>query len=384
MSQLTAPGSPTGPVPVHGPVPGPRNAITDVPGLRVGHARLPGALALSGTTVVLAPPGGAVAAVDVRGSGPGTRETDALTPGNVVERVDAVVLTGGSAYGLAAADGVAAWLEEAGRGHRVGPDPAQVVPVVPTAALFDLGRGGDFRARPDAATGRAAVAAAAASPEGAPVEQGAVGAGTGAMTAGMRGGVGTASAVLPGGVTVAALVAVNALGSTVDPATGLPYGVGDGLRYADGTPEFPLRVPGPEAAERARRRLRELAAEREALSPLNTTLGVVATDARLDRAHTRKLAAVAHDGMARAVRPCHSLADGDTVFALATGTAGPPPARPGLLPEHAAADAVNALLAAVADVFARAVAHAVLHAEPATTPWGHLPSYRELHPEAFA
>ncbi|WP_373676191.1 P1 family peptidase, partial [Streptomyces sp. wa1063] len=140
----------------------PQDALTDVAGIRVGHAEVAGAGALSGTTVVLAPEGGAVAAVDVRGGGPGTRETDALDPRNLVQRVDAVVLTGGSAYGLDAASGVMAWLEEQGRGVRVGSGPAQVVPVVPAAALFDLGRGGDWRARPDASTGRAAVEAAAA------------------------------------------------------------------------------------------------------------------------------------------------------------------------------------------------------------------------------
>ncbi|WP_377272026.1 P1 family peptidase [Peterkaempfera sp. SMS 1(5)a] len=357
--------------------PGPRNAITDVPGVRVGHARLPGDRSLSGTTVVLVPPGGAVAAVDVRGSGPGTRETDALEPGNLVQRVDAVVLTGGSAYGLAAADGVAAWLEEAGRGHPMGSETTHVVPVVPTAALFDLRRGGDFRARPDASTGRAAVMAAAASEQAGPVPQGSVGAGTGAMTAGMKGGVGTASVRLADGTTVAALVAVNALGSTVDPATGLPYAFGDGLRLPDGRPEFPLRVPGPAAAERARLRLAELSAERDLSasgSTLNTTLGVIATDACLNRSRARKLAGAAHDGMARAVRPCHTLFDGDTVFALATGTRS----------AVAASDQeVNGLIAAAADVFARAVVHAVLSAESVTTPWGHLPAYRELYPEAF-
>ncbi|WP_422957862.1 P1 family peptidase, partial [Streptomyces anulatus] len=139
-----------------GRAPLPLDALTDVAGIRVGHAEVAGAGALSGTTVVLAPEGGAVAAVDVRGGGPGTRETDALDPRNLVQRIDAVVLTGGSAYGLDAASGVMAWLEEHGRGVRVGPGPAQVVPVVPAAALFDLGRGGDWRARPDASTGRAA------------------------------------------------------------------------------------------------------------------------------------------------------------------------------------------------------------------------------------
>ncbi|WP_239487619.1 P1 family peptidase, partial [Streptomyces durocortorensis] len=129
------------------------DALTDVAGIRVGHAEVAGVGALSGTTVVLAPEGGAVAAVDVRGGGPGTRETDALDPRNLVQRVDAVVLTGGSAFGLDAASGVMAWLEEQGRGVRVGPGPTQVVPVVPAAALFDLGRGGDWRARPGASTG---------------------------------------------------------------------------------------------------------------------------------------------------------------------------------------------------------------------------------------
>ncbi|MET7438446.1 P1 family peptidase, partial [Streptomyces sp. NPDC005568] len=132
------------------------DALTDVAGLLVGHATLTGEGRLTGTTVVLAPPGGAVAAVDVRGGGPGTKETDALDPRNLVQKVEAIVLTGGSAYGLDSASGVMAWLEERGRGVRVGPDVAHVVPVVPAACVFDLGRGGDFRARPDAATGRAA------------------------------------------------------------------------------------------------------------------------------------------------------------------------------------------------------------------------------------
>ncbi len=152
------------------PTPGPLDALTDIPTLRVGHAELTGPGALTGTTVVLTAPGrSAVAAVDVRGGGPGTRETDALDPRNLVQRVEAIVLTGGSAFGLDAASGVMAWLEDAGRGFRVGPDPAQVVPVVPAAALFDLGRGGDWRARPDAALGRAAAEAAARTTPGAPV-----------------------------------------------------------------------------------------------------------------------------------------------------------------------------------------------------------------------
>ncbi|GAA3302434.1 hypothetical protein GCM10020295_48260 [Streptomyces cinereospinus] len=196
------------------------DALTDVTGLRVGHATRTGDGWLTGTTVVLAPEGGAVTAVDVRGGGPGTKETDALDPRNVVQKAEAVVLTGGSAYGLDAASGVMAWLEERGRGVRVGPDPAHVVPVVPAACVFDLGRGGDFRARPDAAVGRAAVEAAAASGIGAPVPEGCVGAGTGAAVGPMKGGVGTASTVLDSGITVAALVVANAAGSVTDPETG--------------------------------------------------------------------------------------------------------------------------------------------------------------------
>ena len=195
--------------------PGPNNALTDVAGLRVGHARVPGAL--SGTTVVLAPPEGAVAGVDVRGAAPGTRETDLLDPRNTVQRVHAVVLSGGSAFGLAAADGVMARLAAAGVGFAV---PGAVVPIVPAAVLFDLGRGGpasDPVLRPTSATGAAAVDAAADGP----VTQGVVGAGTGALIGGLKGGIGTASAVLDDGTTVAALAAVNAAGSAVDLATGV-------------------------------------------------------------------------------------------------------------------------------------------------------------------
>ncbi|MFI9720541.1 P1 family peptidase [Streptomyces sp. NPDC052396] len=356
---------------------GPLDALTDVPGLRVGHARLDGARALSGTTVVLTEPGGATTAVDVRGGGPGTRETDALDPRNLVQRVEALVLTGGSAFGLEAAAGVMAWLEEAGRGVRVGPDPGQVVPVVPAAALFDLGRGGDWRARPDAALGRRAAEAAAAAPLGAPVAQGNVGAGTGAAAGGLKGGIGTASLVLPSGVTVAALAAVNAAGSVADPRTGALYGrlhSGERIAYPD---------PGRHAtAQRALAAAREESARRFAVSvrpPLNTTLAIVATDAALTRAQAQKLAGTAHDGLARAVRPVHLLTDGDTVFALATG------ARP-LDPEEGlpegvdyALGAVNEILAAGADVLTRAVVKGVLAAEGVDGPGGVFPSYRDLY-----
>ncbi|MDQ0909896.1 L-aminopeptidase/D-esterase-like protein [Streptomyces canus] len=336
------------------------DALTDVAGVRVGHATRTGDGWLTGTTVVLAPEGGAVAAVDVRGGGPGTKETDALDPRNLVQKVEAIVLTGGSAYGLDAASGVMAWLEEQGRGVRVGPDPSHVVPVVPAACVFDLGRGGDFRARPDAATGRAAVEAAAASAFGAQVPEGCVGAGTGAAVGAMKGGVGTASVVLPSGITVAALVVANAVGAVSDPETGVLYG-----ELFDGR----VRYPEERVHDAARRRLAETAAK-NAPPPLNTTLAVVATDAELSKAQAQKVAGTAHDGIARAVRPVHLLHDGDTVFTLATG------ARP-----LAAGDplALNPVLAAGADVVTRAIVRAVRAAESVEGAGRAWPAYRELY-----
>ncbi|MFJ2259404.1 P1 family peptidase [Streptomyces sp. NPDC087844] len=336
------------------------DALTDVTGLRVGHATRIGDGWLTGTTVVLAPEGGAVAAVDVRGGGPGTKETDALDPRNVVRKVEAIVLTGGSAFGLDSATGVMAWLEERGRGVRVGPDSHHVVPVVPAACVFDLGRGGDFRARPDAATGREAVEAAAASGQGAPVREGCVGAGTGAAVGMMKGGVGTASAVLESGVTVAALVVANAAGSVLEPRKGALYG-----ELVQGQ----LSCPAAEIHRAARVRLAEAAAK-NSVPPLNTTLAVVATDADLSKAQAQKVAGTAHDGIARAVRPVHLLNDGDTVFALATG------ARP-----LAAEDplALNDILAAGADLVTRAIVRAVRAAESVEGPGGVWLSHGELY-----
>ncbi|MFF7394149.1 P1 family peptidase [Streptomyces scabiei] len=337
------------------------DALTDVFGLRVGHATRVGGGWLTGTTVVLAPEGGAVAAVDVRGGGPGTKETDALDPRNLVQKVEAVVLTGGSAYGLDSASGVMAWLEERGRGVRVGRAPGHVVPVVPAACVFDLGRGGDFKARPDAALGRAAVEAADASGPGAPVAEGCVGAGTGATVGLLKGGIGTASTVLDSGITVAALVVANAAGSVTDPQTGVLYG-----ELFQGRATY----PGPEVHERARRRLAEAAAKSPP-PPMNTTLAVVATDADLTRAQAQKLAGTAHDGIARAVRPVHLLNDGDTVFTLATGT------RP--LPPEAGPLALNELLGAGADLVTRAIVRATRAAESVMGPGGAWPSYGELY-----
>lgn len=356
------------------------SGLTDVAGVRVGHATLTGEGRLTGTTVVLAPEGGAVAAVDVRGGGPGTKETDALDPRTVAQRIDAIVLTGGSAYGLDAAAGVMAWLEEHARGFRVGPDPSHVVPVVPAACIFDLGRGGDFRARPDAATGRAAVEAAAASRPGSPVPTGCVGAGTGAVVGGLKGGIGTASTMLGSGITVAALVVVNAAGSALDPATGVLYG-----EYFAGRR---VRYPEPEVHEAALDKVSAPLATRSR-PPLNTTLAVVATDAALTRAQAQKLAGTSHDGIARAVRPVHLMHDGDTVFALATGAhpltppdqrrKGRPQAESREATEAAAAGVLNEILAAGADQVTRAIVGAVRAAESVRGAGGTFPSYRELY-----
>jgi putative pantetheine hydrolase len=338
-------------------------ALTDVAGLRVGHEQRIGDGWLSGVTVVLGPPGGCVAGVDVRGGGPATRETDALDPRNLVPRIDAVVLSGGSAYGLATADGALRWLAEQGRGYPVGDGPREVVPIVPASALFDLGRGGDFEARPDAAMGYAAARAAASSGDYAAVAQGVLGAGTGALAGGVKGGVGTFSAKV-GTVTVGALAVVNAYGSVADPRTGALYAASwfpaDELTAATPMtcPFGPLDGPVPGLAAGSGRQ-----------RPLNTTLAIIGTDAQLDRGEAWKLAGAAHDGLARAIRPVHTLYDGDIVFALATGAVRGPdrPDRPGWLTE---------LHATAADVLTRAVAGAVLSARCTETARGLVPCYR--------
>ncbi|MFT3665204.1 P1 family peptidase [Piscinibacter sp.] len=279
------------------------DSIVDVAGVGVGHftdTRRP-----TGCTVVLTPQG-ATCGVDVRGAAPGTRETELLSPLNSVAQVHAVLLAGGSAFGLDAAGGVMRWLEERGIGVAVGPAR---VPIVPAAILFDLWLG-DARIRPDADAGYAACVAASTQPPA----QGSVGAGAGAsvgklfgIARAMKGGIGTAS-LRVGGFTVAALVTVNAVGDVIDPADGR---VVAGARTADGTRllgtmnamlsgELPARVQ-PGAA---------------------TTLGVIATDAVLTKAQANKLAQMAHDGLARSINPVHTMGDGDTLFALATGAAG--------------------------------------------------------------
>jgi putative pantetheine hydrolase len=345
---------------------GATNSIVDVAGVEVGRYERLDEPYLTGTSVVVFRDG-AVASADVRGGGPGTRETDLLDPRNLVEHVHALVLTGGSAYGLDTAGGVMRALEERGVGFRVGPDPAHVVPIVPAAVLFDLGRGGDFRARPDGDWGARAVADAS----GDEVVRGVVGAGSGAMCGWIKGGIGSASEVLPFGVTVAAYVAANAAGEVVDPARGTLYGAELGL-------EGELAGLRPPAGEDVRR-----AAERSAAAGgllTNTTIGVVATDARLTKAEAQKMAGIAHDGLARAIRPAHTYFDGDTIFSAATGKAelpasdGPPDF---VRAERAAL--LNALFEAGARAFGRAIVDAVLSAESVRC----LPCYRELYPSAF-
>jgi len=346
--------------------PGTTNTLTDVAGIRVGHADRRGDGWLSGTTVVLAPEGGAVAGVDVRGGGPGTRETDVLDPRNLVERVHAITLSGGSAFGLAAADGVMQRLFLAGVGYPMGA-PGEVVPIVPGAVIFDLGRGGDFAKRPGAEMGEEAYDAALSGPAGA-VPMGGVGAGTGAMAGGLKGAVGSASVVLADGTTVAVLVIVNAFGSCVDPITGVLYAARFGLEG-----EFSELVT-PNAGEVAAARV---AAEAAAVPgrpghALATTIGVVATDATLTKAQCAKVSGIAHDGMARGIRPVHTMFDGDTVFTLATGDRSAPDPL-----------AFHALLDAAGDCFTRAIGRAMLAAESVETPAGRWRSYRDAFPSAF-
>lgn len=329
--------------------PGMAGAITDVPGIKVGHftdSRRP-----TGCTVILTEEG-ATGGVDVRGAAPGTRETDLLDPGNLVAQVHAILLAGGSAFGLEAATGVVRWLEENGIGFPAGPAR---VPIVPAAILFDLSVG-DHRIRPDAAAGHAACVAATSDPPA----QGSVGAGAGAtvgklfgLARAMKGGIGTAS-VKVGAITVGAIVAVNAVGDVIDPATGA---VVAGARDAEGR--------RPMGATAAILRGDLPAAMRAGMA---TTIGVIATDATLTKAQCKRLAGNAHDGLARTIDPIHTMFDGDTIFALATGKSG-------------LTGNMMALGAIVPHVMAAAVLHAVWAARGIVGPGlPSLPAATELAP----
>ena len=277
-----------------------RNLITDIPGLRVGHAG-DGKLGSGATAVIF--DAAVVASVDVRGGGPGTRETALLDPAQTVEGIDAIVLSGGSAFGLDAASGVQAWLREQGRGFRIRD---AVVPIVPAAIMFDLLNGGDKnwgRYPPYRELGYEAVKTA-----GVDFALGSVGAGLGATTATLKGGVGSASAQTRDGVTVGALAVVNAVGSTV---------IGDGPHFWAAPFEQNKEFGG--RGSPAQMTAADLALRAKGGPGENTTIAVVATDARLSKAQCNRLAVMAQDGFARAIYPVHTPLDGDVVFAAALG-----------------------------------------------------------------
>ncbi len=286
---------------------GPSGSVTEVEGIKVGHftdTRRP-----TGCTVIMAE-GGAVGGVDVRGGAPGTRETDLLDPVNMVQEVHAVVLSGGSAFGLDTATGVMRYLEERSIGFDVR---IARVPIVPAAILFDLGIGGKPQIRPDAEAGYQACQAAT----NGPVSEGSIGAGAGAtvgkMSVGergartaMKGGIGNACFSTPDGLRVGAIVAVNAVGDVYDPDTGRVLA---GARSPDGS-----------GFVHVARRIRETGSLRLETPPGNTTIGVIVTNARLTKTQASRIAQVGHDGLARAINPAHLQADGDTLFTMATGT----------------------------------------------------------------
>jgi L-aminopeptidase/D-esterase-like protein len=280
--------------------------LTDVPGIRVGHFTL--AQRPTGCTVIVIDGAGAAAGVSQRGAAPGTRETNVLDPLNMVEKVNAIVLSGGSAFGLDAAQGVMRYLEEKGVGYQTS---AGVVPIVPAAVIFDLPFVANPKVRPTADCGYRAASAAT----NGPVREGNVGVGAGATVGKlgraedhrtpMKSGVGTASITLPSGLIVSALAVVNAVGDVIDPASG---NVVAGVRNADGT------------LADARKLLRGGVSVAAPRAGENTTIAVVATNARLTKTQAGRLALMADDGLARAISPSHTQGDGDTVFGLATGT----------------------------------------------------------------
>lgn len=329
--------------------PGPRNLITDVEGIAVGNAEDPGAR--SGTTVVLAD-APALAAAEVRGGAPATRGVSALAPGGLVEAVDAVVLSGGSAFGLAAAESIMSWLAARGRGFPVGPTR---VPIVVGAILFDLLNGGDKAWGLEPPYRRLGIEAAERA--GPAFALGSAGAGLGARAGTLKGGLGSASFVYTEDgqpITVGALVAANPVGSVVIPGTDTFWA-------------WPLEQAGELGGQRPPAHpLRGDALDQEfpAMGGANTTIAVVATDATLDRNQAQRLATMAHDGLARAIRPAHTPLDGDTIFVLATGRRGPVSSAAG----------VARLGMLAADCVARALARGVFEAQDL----GDLRSYRTL------
>ncbi len=336
--------------------PGPRNLITDVAGIAVGNAEDgPGR---SGVTVVL-PAAPAVAAVDVRGGAPGTRETDLLQPANMVDTVHGVALSGGSAFGLDAASGVVDWLRRDGRGRSVGRDGV-LVPIVPAAILFDLANGGD-KTWPDGPPYRA-LGSAACDAAGADFTLGNAGAGLGAVAGPVKGGLGSVSAVADDGLAVGAVVAVNAIGSPIMPGQAALWawaweqaGEMGGQPLPTGSVDMTVTLKatggGPDAVA-------------------NTTIGVVATNAALTKPEAHRVCIMAQDGFARAIRPAHTPFDGDTLFCLATG-AWTPPGDDGVWLAH--------LGAVAADCVARAIGRGIFEAADL----GGIASYRTQHGHAL-
>ncbi len=350
---------------------GPAASPSRLPGISVGHA----SAADTGVTVVACPEG-AVAAVDVRGGGPGTRETDLLEPRNTVRQAHAVVLSGGSAFGLAAADGVMRGLADRGHGFPVTEEfPDVRVPIVPAAVIFDLLLG--RRDVPDAELGRKALDAALAGDDSA-VESGCVGAGTGAMAGALKGGVGQASVTLADGATVAAIVVANPMGAVAGP---------DGRLWSDpgrgAIPDEALAALG----EKFVGLTKVPVAADDGAGSLNTTIGCIVTDVALTQDQAQRLAMAGHDGMARAIRPAHLPMDGDTLFCLATGTfPGPDTVESDTVESDAAeSDTVEektpvgpetlALLAAAA---ADAVEHAIVDAVVSARSRAGVPSFGDL------
>ncbi|RBP66301.1 L-aminopeptidase/D-esterase-like protein [Brevibacterium sanguinis] len=351
------------PVPVRG------RGILEVAGLGLGHAGRPDPDSLSGVTALL-PASGSTVGVDVRGGGPATHETDVIAPGTHSYGADAIVLTGGSALGLRSVAGVSEVLAEAGRGFPAPGLPGTVIPLVPAAAIYDLGRGDGTPRPPTTADGAAAARAALATDAAAPV-RGSIGAGLGARSGlqSLRSSLGSFALRLPGGCTVAALVAANPLGS---------IGTPDGTLWAHGLlRSFGLDLPAPDALPDPERLTAPpgAAGEPGAASARNTTIAIVATEAALDPAQVTRMAASAHAGIARAVRPSHTLFDGDTVFALATG------ARP-LSAGGAATGELVAISAAAADALSLAIIDA--HVSAAPLPWAGPPCLADLAPDFVA
>jgi D-aminopeptidase len=332
---------------------GPRNLITDVAGLQVGQSD--DAEVMTGVTVII-PDKAAVAACDVRGGGPATRETDALSPENLVQEIDGVVLSGGSVYGMGAADGVAAWMGARNRGFAMRSTPGiPPSPILPTACLYDLANGGDKAWGEDPPYRRLGVEALEAI--SGDFELGTAGAGYGANSGGVKGGTGSASAVSVDGITVGALAAVNSLGSTIAPGGKQFWAAPVELDAEFGGLGSDGLAAGPEDYGRALR------------PRTNTTLACVATDVALSRVEAQRIAIMAQDGLARALRPAHAPFDGDVVFVLSTAQQEAPENMP-------RAFLVTRLGALAADVLARSIARAVF--EATALPGSSVPAWRDL------